>query len=136
LGLYVMEVVFRWLIGSGKSEAHFVDEVAGGDGVLSPESRKPIVTGRGVSLSSVKAEEHERARPWQDLGFKAGDAGTSAGEHWRVLSFVGLVAALCSDLLFKTIEAIGQFVSIDHLGDVGDQLRESRRFIHRDLACR
>jgi hypothetical protein len=76
-----MEVVFRWLSGSGKSEAHFVEEIAGGDAVISPEGRKPIVPGRSVSLPSVKAEEHERARPWQDLGFKAGEAVTSAGEH-------------------------------------------------------
>jgi hypothetical protein len=117
--LYVMEVVFRWLSGSGKGETHFVEEIAGGDAVLSAEGRKPIVPGRGVSLR-----------------FQGGRGGHECGRAWRVLSCIGLVAALCGDLLFKLSEAIGQLESLDTLGDIGDQLRESRRFIHRDLACR
>ena len=67
--------------GSGEGDAHFVDMVAGCDAVLSLEGRKLFVSGRGVRLPVLKANEHERANLGGDLSLKEPETVASAGLH-------------------------------------------------------
>ena len=74
----------RCVEGLGEGDGHFVDEVAGGDAVLGPESRQPLGAGRQARL--LKADENEVSALGQDLSLKSFQSVVSAGLHADILS--------------------------------------------------